>query len=126
MKSADDIKRIELNNLNSDGKSLKITIEGKSKVFGGGDLQIKAILSLIEMIDFKFQEEDNPEIQEVTYIQFLDMIGLCIKSFWLDPRFKEMKNVEAVKEFIEYFLEENRYEFPEYKADDDIIVIGKN
>jgi hypothetical protein len=39
------------------GEDIKITVEGKGALFGGLDLQVNAIKTMIEMMDFKFAEE---------------------------------------------------------------------
>lgn len=96
-------------------KDLNIIIQGESEVFGGNDLKLRAALDLIGSFDFKLQEEDDPYIRDKTYITLIDLIGALIKSYWLDPSMKKKMNIEAVKDFIEFFMNEKMHESREFK-----------
>ncbi|EJW14365.1 hypothetical protein M5X17_00135 [Paenibacillus alvei] len=97
------------------GKDLKIIIQGESEVFGGNDLKLRAALDLIGSFDFKFQEEDDPYIRDKTYITLIDRIGAMMKSYWLDPSMEKKMNIEAVKDFIEFVINEKMHESREFK-----------
>jgi len=55
-------------------EDFKITIEGTSEVFMGADLQLKALLSLMQF-DFKFQEEEDRDIRTKYYLTILNRLG---------------------------------------------------
>ncbi|MFB5678770.1 hypothetical protein [Paenibacillus terreus] len=97
-------------------KDLKIIIQGESEEFGSNDLKLRAALNLIESFDFKFQEEDDPYIRDKTYITLIDLIGAMIKSYWLDPSMKQKMNIEVVKDFIEFFINEKMHESRDFKG----------
>jgi hypothetical protein len=63
--------------IQSDG--VKIDVKGITEQYSGLDLQVKAITAIIEMIDYKFAEEDDPEIRQKVALQILDSIGSSIK-----------------------------------------------
>lgn len=91
------------------GEDITIITQGESKDFGGLDLQLRAAIQLINSFDFKFQEEDDPEIRDKTYLALIDVIGTAIKSYWLDPSAKNKTNIQVVQDFIGYFIEENTH-----------------
>lgn len=94
--------------------NIKVTIEGESKVFGGADLLLKAVQELISSFDFKFQEDENPGVQEQYYISIIDSIGEIMKlDFPGDDTSK--RNIEVVRDYLNYFLEENLYEDNRFK-----------
>ena len=102
---------IESGSFNEEG-SIRITIEGKSEIFGGNDLLFKSILSLIQSLDFKFQEENDPNISSKYYLSIMDILGVMIKEdSYLDD---EMPNLHSVKYFIETALENKWDENPKF------------
>jgi hypothetical protein len=109
----------------SDG--IEINIDGKSGVFNGIDLQIEAIRLLIETIDYKFAEEIDPEARQKTSLRLLDAIGAAIK---VDMRMygheTNMRNIEAVQDFLNWIIKEKIHEQPTYayfldNSDEDVV-----
>lgn len=94
-------------------KDLNIVIQGESEDFGGNDLILRAALYLIGSLNFKFQEEKDPIIREKTYIALIDRIGALIKADWDDS--EQKMNIEAVKDFIDFFITEKMHEGREFK-----------
>ncbi|MGG2197873.1 hypothetical protein [Paenibacillus validus] len=105
-----DSKQIHLT---TDG--MEISINGESGMFNGIDLQIGAIRALVEMIDYKFAEEIDPEVRQKATLRILDAVGAAIK---VDMRMfghdAEMKNIEAVQEFLSWITTERIHEQPTY------------
>ncbi|MGG2201402.1 hypothetical protein [Paenibacillus validus] len=99
--------------LTTDG--IEISINGESGMFNGIDLQIEAIRALVEMIDYKFAEEVDPEARQKATLRILDAVGAAIK---IDMRMfgydAEMKNIEAVQEFLSWITTERIHEQPTY------------
>jgi hypothetical protein len=93
---------------------IKINIEGNSEQFGGLDLQVKAVKALIEVMDFKFAEEEDFEIRQKVYLQILDAVGSMIKLDF-EGFSDEKRNIEAVRDFLDWVLEEKLHEHPGYK-----------
>jgi hypothetical protein len=95
---------------------VKVEVKGITKQFGGLDLQVKAIVALIEMIDYKFAEEDDPEIRQKVALQILDSIGSSIKYNMIGFNNRKKKNVEVTQEFLNWIINTNIYEQPEYAS----------
>jgi hypothetical protein len=95
---------------------VKIEVTGKSNQLGGLDLQVKAITSLIEMIDYKFAESKDPEIRQKVALQILDSLGSCIKYDMIGFSNRNKKNIEVTQEFINWIINTNVHKQPEYAA----------
>lgn len=92
---------------------LTISVEGNSEQFGGLDLQVKAIQALIEMMDFKFAEEEDPEAQQKVFLSLIDTIGAMMKLDFHGFDDEKM-NIEFVKDFIEWTIANKLHKQPEY------------
>lgn len=92
-------EQIEIKDIKTD---LEIEIRGTAKVFGGNDLKLRAILLLIDSLDYKFQEEEDPDISQKDYLKILQAIGKQIKQEgFFDNNLSE---IEIVKQFLDYNL----------------------
>jgi hypothetical protein len=89
---------------------MKITIEGSSDSYGGADLQLKALLSLMDF-DFKFLEEEDMNIRSKFYLTILDRLGELMKSD--DPNESTDDNVMYVKKCIEWWNAQKAINDPE-------------
>jgi hypothetical protein len=98
----------------SDG--VKIDVKGITKQLGGLDLQVKAITVLIEMIDYKFAEEDDPEIRQKVALQILDSIGSGIKYNMIGFNNRKKKNVEVTQEFLNWIINTKIHEQAEFAS----------
>lgn len=99
---------------NTDDEGISIEIKGSSNQFGALDLQVEAIKSLISMMDFKFAEEEDFDIRQKVYLQILDAVGSMIKLDF-EGFSDEKRNIEAVRDFLNWVLEEKLHEHPGYK-----------
>lgn len=91
-------------------EDLKITIEGESEVFGGADLQLKALLALIQF-DFKFQEEVDMDIRTKYYLTILNRLGAVM--LWDDFTGKPTDNkLEYIKKYIGWAIDQKTIESP--------------
>jgi hypothetical protein len=94
---------------------ITITVEGESEIFGGVDLQLKATQAIIENMDFKFAHEHKTyDYSEMAYIQIINSLGRLIK--WDGDYPDECSNIEAVRLFLNMFIEEGTHETPKYVA----------
>ncbi|WP_042375317.1 hypothetical protein [Neobacillus jeddahensis] len=114
-------QRIEVKGGNSDMANTKgkmvanlgdtvVTVEGPTEQFGSLGLQINAIKGLIEMLNFKSVEEDDPEASQKAYLVLLDTIGAMLKTE--SPAFDNdnTRNIEAVHQFLEWVLKAKIHE----------------
>jgi hypothetical protein len=92
----------------------KVTIEGPSEQFGSLDLQVKAIKGLIEMLDFKFVEEEDPGSRQKVYLALLDTIGAMLKVDMVAFNNDDTRNIETVHQFLTWVLKERVHEQPGY------------
>lgn len=100
--------------INSNGTSIRI--EGKSEIFGGVDLQIKAAQAVIENMDFKFAHEHKTyEYSQMAYVQIINSLGRLMK--WDGDYPDRMTNIEIVQYFLlNWLIEEGIHENPKYAA----------
>jgi hypothetical protein len=99
--------------IRSDG--LKIIVKGDSKIFGGVDLSLKAALTLIESLDFKFaQDHVGFDYPQKAHIQVINSLGRSIKAQGFYP--DELSNIEVVQHFLNWFIEQNIHESDEYTS----------
>lgn len=87
----------------------KIAIDGPSEVFGGADLQLKALLSLMQF-DFKFQEEDDMDIRTKYYLTILNRLGEVM--LWDEYTCTTESNLTYVKHFLDQMIEGKVVENP--------------
>jgi hypothetical protein len=99
---------------NADDEGVSIEIKGSSDQFGALDLQVEAIKSLISMMDFKFAEEEDFDIRQKVYLQILDAVGSMIKLDF-EGFSDEKRNIEVVRDFLNWVLEEKLCELPGYR-----------
>jgi hypothetical protein len=79
--------------------NFSIVIQDHSEKLSDHDIKLKAISSLTDSIDFKFLQDD-PNIQDKTYIILLDVIGSLMKtesSIGND----QISNLDMVKAYID-------------------------
>jgi hypothetical protein len=99
--------------INSNGTTIRI--EGKSDIFGGVDLQIKAAQAVIENMDFKFAHEHKTyEYSQMAYVQIINSLGRLMK--WDGDYPDRMTNIEIVQYFLNWLIEEGIHETPKYVA----------
>lgn len=95
-------------------EGLEIQINGESEISNGLDLQVKAIKTLIQLLDFKTALEKDKEIEKKTYLILLDVIGSLLK---IDiPGFDndEIPNIETVHQFLSSVLKQELHKQPGY------------
>ncbi|MEC0089916.1 hypothetical protein [Paenibacillus macquariensis] len=86
-------------------EDININIEGKSDIFGGVDLSVKAAREIIESLDFKFAYETvGMEYSQIAHIQLVSSIGRSIKNLGFYP--DEMPNIEVIQHFLNWFIDE--------------------
>jgi len=86
-------------------EGFKITIENTSEVFGGADLQLKALISLMQF-DFKSQEETDMDIRTKYYLTILNRLGEVM--LWDDFAGKVTDDrLEYIKGYIEWAIAQN-------------------
>ncbi|MEK4008352.1 hypothetical protein [Paenibacillus sp. FSL H3-0333] len=101
------------NQIEIHSNGVAITVEGESEIFGGVDLQLKAAQAIIENMDFKFAHEHKTyEYSQMAYIQIIDSLGRLIQMDGDYP--DDCSNIEAVKLFLDWVIEDRIHETPKY------------
>lgn len=91
-------------------EGLKITIEGLSEVFGGADLQLKALLSLMQF-DFKFLEDGDMDISTKYFLTILDRLGEIMKRD--DPNGSNDDGLVYARKYIGWAIENKTMSDPD-------------
>ncbi|MGE7219627.1 hypothetical protein ACQKJC_24635 [Priestia koreensis] len=83
---------------------LTLNLTGPTMTFTGLDLQIKGILKLIDMLDFKFAVDKDYDFPLKAFLMVLDKLGLFMR---LDGDYgRERSNLEVVVAFLEWVSED--------------------
>lgn len=95
-------------------EGLEIQINGDSEIISDLDLQVKAIKTLIESLDFKSAKKSDREIEQKTYLILLDVIGSLLKIDIPGFDHGETANIETVHQFLSQILKQEVHKQPGY------------
>ncbi|MFS0855199.1 hypothetical protein [Paenibacillus taichungensis] len=89
------------------GGDNEIVVEGNSEIFGGVDLQITTITTMLESLDFKFAHDHvGHDYADKSFTKILDSLGAALKGEI--PEYPEgMSNIEFVQYYLKFMLEED-------------------
>ncbi|MGG4481230.1 hypothetical protein [Paenibacillus illinoisensis] len=89
------------------GGDNEIVVEGNSEIFGGVDLQVNAITTMLGSLDFKFAHDHvGYEYADKAFTKILDSLGGALKAEIAEYP-DGMSNIEFVQYYLNFMLEED-------------------
>lgn len=89
------------------GGDNELVVEGDSEIFGGVDLQVSAITTMLDNLDFKFAHDHvGYDYADKAFEQILDSLGGALKAEVAEYP-EGMSNIEFVQYYLKFMLEED-------------------